>query len=118
MGDLSVAGSCPTRHQLAGRYTPVLMSALTMNEAVAMLVTVWAGMELLFYFVIFKDWLRSMDFTTPTPTYRLDPEVLITNVLNDVHSLQNYSVTRFLSGWFLGASLDEVKLGETGRFSL
>ena len=52
-----------------------------------------------------------MDKPTPTPSYRLDPEILIANVLSDVESLQGYSVTNFLEGWFLGASLEDVKTG-------
>jgi hypothetical protein len=58
-----------------------------------------------------------MDRLSPTPVYRLDPEVLIAHVLDDVEALQNYSVTGFLEGWFCGAKLAEVKRGERCRSS-
>mmetsp|Transcript_24996 Transcript_24996/g.29528 ORF Transcript_24996/g.29528 Transcript_24996/m.29528 type:complete len:550 (-) Transcript_24996:366-2015(-) len=80
------------------------------------IVCVWIGFELLFYFVVMVDWKRNMDILTPTPSYRMKPETLIANVLTDVQTLQNYDVTAFLRGWFLGAELDDVKLGNVEEF--
>jgi hypothetical protein len=80
-------------------------------ELMQWIVGLWIGFELIFYFIIISDWKRSMDELTPTPKYRISPEVLIANIFNDVENLQNYDVTRFLEGWFLGAELSDVKRG-------
>jgi pimeloyl-ACP methyl ester carboxylesterase len=79
-------------------------------------VCIWIGFELLFYFVVMVDWKRNMDLLSPTPAYRMEPEVLIANVLTDVQTLQNYDVTAFLRGWFLGADLSDVKRGNVEEF--
>ena len=54
-----------------------------------------------------------MDRLSPTPVYRMEPELLIARVFDDVESLQNYSVTAFLEGWFCGAKLQDVQRGES-----
>jgi len=87
------------------------MTFPSLTELTAYGVVLWLGFELLFYFVVMQDWRRGMDVKTPTPEYRMDPEVLIANVFNDLETLQDYSVIKFLEGWFLGASLPDVKRG-------
>ncbi len=81
-------------------------------EALRCFCAIWLGFELLFYLIIMSDWKKKMDKLTRTPKYRMDPEVLIGHIFDDVEALQSYSVTRFLEGWFLGATLEDVKRGE------
>lgn len=98
----------------------VVLYLPTFVEFVKWIMGLWLGFELLFYFVVLSDWKRAMDKLTATPKYRLDPEVLIHNILNDVEaleSLKNYSAARFLEGWFLGSSLCDVKRGIVIKFT-
>lgn len=91
----------------------IVLNVPSSFELAQWIVGLWLGFEMLFYFVVLSDWKRSMDKLTPTPKYRMEPETLIQNIFNDVESIQNYSVTRFLEGWFLGAELSDVKRGMT-----
>jgi hypothetical protein len=75
------------------------------------LAMVWLGFECAFYFIVSTDWKRGMDRRTETPEYRMDPELLIENILNDVEYLRNYDITKFLEGWFAGAAIEDIKRG-------
>mmetsp|Transcript_31685 Transcript_31685/g.71248 ORF Transcript_31685/g.71248 Transcript_31685/m.71248 type:complete len:504 (+) Transcript_31685:301-1812(+) len=77
---------------------------------------VWIGFEVLFYSVVVVDWKRGLEVLRRAPPPRLDPEELIDRILDDVEAVKDYDVTKFLSGWFLGADLVQVKRGNAEEF--
>ena len=88
----------------------------TAEEALRLLALIWLGIELCFYFLFKSDWLRLIDVRSSTPLYRLEPEELITRVLDDLASLRDNDVRNFFAGWFKGTALESVKQGVTQRF--
>lgn len=86
------------------------------EEVLRLLALIWLGIELCFYFLFKSDWLRLIDVRSSTPLYRLEPEELITRVLDDLASLRDYDVRKFFAGWFKGTALENVKRGEAQCF--
>lgn len=82
------------------------------REVAQIAACLWLGFEIIFYFIVTNDWKSGIDRLTTAPCPRMDPETLIANVFNDVEILQDYNVTKFLEGWFLGSSLSDVKEGK------
>ena len=86
----------------------LLLSFVTRDHAL-LAVAFWFVAELFFYGLI-RILASSVNKLTTPHKYKSCPEKLVRRILDNVDNMKTYDTTRFFSGWFMGADLNDVYL--------
>lgn len=73
------------------------------------IIFLWFFFELIFFFVISVVVHSSLQQLKKPPAYEMNPISLIRRMCGDIDKLSTYSYKKYLSGWFCGADISEIK---------